>query len=60
MLNVLINNINPFIVFGWNPKVIQMKATEQYFLVVLFIVLSVNEIKTMTIHMKNTEQYFSA
>ena len=43
-----------------------MKATEQYFPVVLFIMLykvvltfeSVDEIETVTIQMKATEQYF--
>ena len=45
---------------------IQLKATEQYFPVVLFIMLykvvltfeSVDEIKSVTIQMKATEQYF--
>ena len=44
-----------------------MKATEQYFPVVLFIMLykvvltfeSVNEILSVTIQMKATEQYFT-
>ena len=46
---------------------IQMKATEQYFPVVLFVMLykvvltfdSVDEILSVTIQMKATEQYFS-
>ena len=56
-----------FWVCGWNPKVtIQMKATEQYFSVVLFIMLYkviltlkyVDESWNVTIHFKTTEQYF--